>query len=416
MQEIINTMFWLRPEGWLTLWGLMIPLALVFALALLKAARERAQERTRLKLVREKIAVALDTEDPPESDEMAEEALAAVASFPASSAIHRAVVAVTRARTLATPDVQAATDAVSAVCEARLSTVRNIPNLLMLAGLLGTVLGLAGSIGTLVEPIRNAARATEPGQLASALGQTMSVMQGAFGASLWGILLSLITGIAYALAARQQEAFQDELSAFVHAELVPATFPRALTSQMERMSRYLRDAGQSFQDIHRRLQEVAGQLETVLGQAGDTLGQSLDGLAKTSTQIETVFGNIDTSVQQLTQGLGRGVSELVQAQEGAATSLRSSSREMEKNLSAQATSITRLQATVENSTSTLLQRVQTVGDSLSHASKKFEEAGSNLQVEQSSYAARLDHNFEQLTRALMHGSAPRGDVAPAASD
>jgi uncharacterized protein YukE len=416
MQELLNALFSLRPEGWLTLLLLMAPLTLYFTVSLLAAARERGQERTRLGLVREKIAVALDTEDPPESDEMAEDALAAVKTFPASSAIRRAVVAATRARTLATPDMQAATDAVTAASEARLSTVRNIPNLLMLAGLLGTVLGLAGSIGTLVEPIRNAASATEPGQLATALGQTMSVMQGAFGASLWGILLSLATGIFYALAARQQEAFQDELSAFVHAELMPATFPRALTSQMERMSRYLRDAGQSFQDIHRRLQEVAGQLETVLGQAGDTLGQSLDGLARTSTQIETAFGNIDTSVQQLTQGLSRGVSELVQAQEGAAASLRSSSREMEKNLSAQATSITRLQETVTDNTSTLLQRVQTVGDSLSHASKKFEEAGSNLQVEQSSYAARLDHNFEQLTRALTPVNAPRGDVAPAASD
>ncbi|ACO47744.1 hypothetical protein DEDE109153_17750 [Deinococcus deserti] len=411
MQEIINTMFYLRPEGWITLWLMMLPLTAVFALALLSAARERTQERARLRLVREKIAVALDTEDPPESDEVAEDALTAVRTFPEHSAIRRAVVAVTRARTLASPDVQAASDAVAAVSEARLSAVRNIPNLLMLAGLLGTVLGLAGSIGTLVEPIRNAAKATEPGQLASALGETMSVMQGAFGASLWGILLSLGTGVAYALASRQQEAFQDELLAFVHAELVPATFPRALTSQMERMSRYLRDAGQSFQDIHRRLQEVAGQLETVLGQAGDTLGQSLDGLAKTSTQIETVFGNIDTSVQQLTQGLSQGVSELVQAQEGAAASLRSSSREMEKNLSAQATSITRLQETVESNTSTLLERVQTVGDSLSRASGKFEEAGANLQVEQSSYAARLDRNFEQLTRALT-----RGDVTPVASD
>lgn len=411
MQTLIQTLFWLRPEGWLTLWLLMIPLTALFVLTLIKAAAERSLERTRLKQVREKIAVALDSDDPPESDEMAEDALGAVKGFPERSAIRRAVVAVARARTLATPDVQAASDAVIAVSEAQLSTVRNIPNLLMLAGLLGTVLGLAGSIGTLVEPIRNAARATEPGQLAGALGQTLSVMQGAFGASLWGILLSLGTGVVYALAARQQEAFQDELLAFVHAELVPATFPRALTSQMERMSRYLRDAGQSFQDIHKRLQDVAGQLETVLGQAGDTLGQSLDGLAKTSTQIETVFGNIDTSVQQLTQGLGRGVSELVQAQESAATSLRTSSREMEKNLSAQATSITRLQDTVTHNTERLLERVQTVGDALSRASGKFEEVGADFQVEQSNYAARLDRNFEQLTRTLA-----RGDAAPAASD
>lgn len=395
-----TALFQLSPEGRLTVFFLMLPLTLYFIRALLMAAATRSEERARLKLVREKLAVALDTDDPPESDEIAEDALAAVRDFPARSAVRQAVVAVTRARGLATPDVHAASAAVVAVSQSDLAAARNIPNLLMLAGLLGTVFGLAGSISSLSGPIRNAARATEPGELAGALGDTMTIMQGAFGASLWGILLSLTAGIAYTLASRTQEAFQDELTSFVHAELVPATFPRAITSQMERMGRYLRDAGNSFQDIHKRLQDVAGQLETVLGQAGDTLGQSLTQLAQTSTQIETVFGSMDESVRQLTAGLNQGVSDLVQAQESAATSLRTSSRELQEQLGQQATSITRLQGAVETNTSTLLERVSTVGDALSRASGKFEQAGEVIRTEQSNYAARLDRNFEQLTRSL----------------
>lgn len=400
MQNFFSAMFQLRPEGWLTLLLIMLPMSLYFLAAVSRAASTRRAELGRLKIVREKISVALDSDDPPESDEMAEDALGAVRNFPESSAVRKAVVAVTRARSLATPDLQAASGAINAASESELAAVRNIPNLLMLSGLLGTVLGLAGSIGSLVEPIRNAARATEPGELAGALANTMSVMQGAFGASLWGILLSLLAGIMYALASRQQEAFQDRLSEFVHAELVPATFPRAITSQMERMGRYLRDAGNSFQDIHKRLQEVAGQLETVLGKAGETLGQSLTQLSGTSAQIEKVFGNMDQSVQQLTAGLSQGVGDLVQAQESAATSLRSSSRELAGHLEQQATTITRLQSTVETQTSTLLERVGTVGDALNRAGKQFEDAGSVIQTEQSNYAARLDRNFENLTKVL----------------
>ncbi|PTA68592.1 MotA/TolQ/ExbB proton channel family protein [Deinococcus arcticus] len=400
MNELLISMIRLRPEGWLTVVLVMLPLLVYFVLALARAAATQRRERQRLRLVRQAISAALDTDDPPESDEVAEDALGTVRDFPASSAVRQAVVAVARSRTLATPDLQAATVAVTAASEGELASVRNVPNLLMLTGLLGTVMGLAGSLGTLVKPIRNAAKATEPGQLAGALADTMGVMQGAFGASLWGILLSLLAGIAYALAARKQEAFQDELSSFVHAELVPATFPRTITSQMERMGRYLRDAGNSFQDIHKRLQEVAGQLETVLGQAGTTLGQSLEQLSSTSTQIEKVFGSMDESVQQLTAGLNQGVSDLVQAQESAATSLRASSREMEAHLTAQATSISRLQDTVTSQTSTLLERVGTVGDALGRASGKFEQAGEVFQTEQSNYAARLDRNFEQLTKAL----------------
>ncbi|GGL18880.1 hypothetical protein [Deinococcus radiotolerans] len=408
--DLLHALLNLRPEGWLTLIGLMVPLVIYFAAALTRAAATRRAELVRLELVRQKIRVALDNEDPPESDEIAEDALSAVKDFPAGSAVKQAVVAVTRARGLATPDVQAASAAVVAVSQADLASARNIPNLLMLAGLLGTVLGLAGSISTLVEPIKTAAKATEPGALASALGNTMSVMQGAFGASLWGILLSLGTGVVYTLASRTQEAFQDQLTGFVHAELVPATFPKAITSQMERMGRYLRDAGNSFQEIHKRLQDVAGQLETVLGQAGDTLGQSLTQLAQTSTQIETVFGSMDESVRQLTAGLNQGVSDLVQAQESAATSLRSSSRELQGQLSEQATSITRLQDAVTTQTATLLERVTTVGDALSRAGGRFEQAGEVFQTEQSNYAARLDRNFEQLTRTLARTpSAVSGD-------
>ncbi|UTA50118.1 hypothetical protein MSS93_10025 [Deinococcus radiodurans] len=225
MSEFLNTLFQLRPEGWLVLLAVMLPLTLYFMRALAVARQRRQQERSFLEQIRQVVLPALDTEDPPESDEVAEDAWRAAQALPATSAVRQAVVAVTRARTLATPDLQAATQAVGAAAQAGLSSARNIPNLLMLAGLLGTVMGLAGSIGTLVTPIRNAARATEPGELADALASTMSVMQGAFGASLWGILLSLGTGVAFALAARAQETFEDELNAFVHAELVPATFP-----------------------------------------------------------------------------------------------------------------------------------------------------------------------------------------------
>lgn len=400
MTELLNTLFQLRPEGWLVLLAVMLPLTLHFVRALLGAARLRRQERAFLAQLRQVVQPALDTDDPPESDEVAEDAWRAVQALPATSAVRQAVVAVTRARTLATPDLHAATGAVGAAAQSGLSSARNIPNLLMLAGLLGTVLGLAGSIGTLVTPIRNAARATEPGQLADALAQTMSVMQGAFGASLWGMLLSLGTGVAFALAARTQEGFEDELNAFVHAELVPATFPRAITSQMERMGRYLRDAGNSFQDIHKRLQDVAAQLEDVLGKAGDTLGQSLTQLSSTSTQIEQVFGQMDTSVKELTVGLSRGVSDLVQAQESAASSLRTSSVELQENLAQQATTVSRLQTTVQENTSELLKHVTVVGDQLGRASISFEKAGQTFRDEQSNYAARLDHSFSELARAL----------------
>ena len=78
MQELTNALFNLRPEGWLTLALLMLPLTLHFTVNLWSAARERSLDRIRLNLVREKITPALDVEDGPESDEMADVAFLAV--------------------------------------------------------------------------------------------------------------------------------------------------------------------------------------------------------------------------------------------------------------------------------------------------------------------------------------------------
>jgi biopolymer transport protein ExbB/TolQ len=413
MTALTTSLFTLRPEGWTALLAIMLPLSLLMAWTLVRAALHRRAEGARLLQLRERLRPVLATDEPPESGEVAEEMLAAVQAFPEASVVRRAVVAATRSSALASPDMQGATEAVTATLDGQLSLVRNVPNMLMLAGLLGTVFGLAGSLGSLRGPIANAASADSPASLAGALGNTLSVMQGAFGASLWGILLSLLGSALYTFAARRQEAFQDDLAAFVHAELVPAIFPRAMTAQMERMGRYLRDAGNSFRDIHERLQGVAGQLEEVLGRAGETLEGSLTQLAETSTQVERVFGSMDESVRELTTGLSKGVGDLVLAQESAATSLRASSAEMGGQLAGQARVIGQLHETVTTRTEVLLQRLDGVTEAMGRAAKNFEQAGLTVRAEQSEYVGRLERGFENVARTLAAQAGPPA-LAPTA--
>ena len=357
MTHFFSALLNLRPEGWLVLLVIMLPLSIYFAVTVVRARLDASTEHTRLKALQVKVQPALDTEDPPEAEEMAEEVLAVARSYPERSLIRRVVVAVTRARTLATPDTQAATEAVIQVAESRLGLVRNVPNLLMLAGLLGTVLGLAGSLSTLAPQLAAAAQATAPTQLARSLGDTMTAMQGAFGCSLWGILLSLLTSVIFSLVSKRQEAFQDEVAQFVHSELIPAVFPRTLTSQMDRMSRHLRDVSSGFKEIHTQFTAVAGQFETVMFTAGETLGQSLERLTETSSQVGEVFSGMDRTVKDLSQRLGEGVAQLAQAQEGAAASLRVNSREMQQHLEGQTRTVGKLQEQVTLDTQRLLQRI-----------------------------------------------------------
>ena len=400
MDHLFSALLNLRPEGWLVLLVIMLPLTVYFAVTVLWARLDAHTEHTRLRAVQVKVQPALDTEDPPEAEEMAEEVLAVARSYPERSLIRRVVVAVTRARTLATPDTQAATEAVIQVAESRLGLVRNVPNLLMLAGLLGTVLGLAGSLSTLAPQLAAAAQATAPTQLARSLGDTMTAMQGAFGCSLWGILLSLVTSMVFSLVSKRQEAFQDEVAQFVHSELIPAVFPRTLTSQMDRMSRHLRDVSSGFKEIHTQFTAVAGQFEAVMSKAGETLGQSLERLTETSSQVGEVFSGMDRTVKDLSQRLGEGVTQLAQAQEGAATSLRVNSREMQQHLEGQTRTVGKLQEQVTLDTQRLLQRIEGVSEALGRAGQKFEESGLSFRTEQSGQAARLDRHFETLSGSL----------------
>ncbi|WP_424950576.1 hypothetical protein [Deinococcus sp.] len=400
MGNLLSALLNLRPEGWLVLVVIMLPLTAYFLINVFRARAEAGTEYTRLQAVRVKVQPALDTEDPPEAEEMAEEALSVIRPYPERSLIRRVVLAVTRARTLATPDTQAATEAVIQVGESRLGLVRNVPNLLMLAGLLGTVLGLAGSLSTLAPQLAQAAQATAPTQLARSLGETMTAMQGAFGCSLWGILLSLGASMVFSLVSRRQEAFQDEVAQFVHSELIPAVFPRTLTSQMDRMSRHLRDVSSGFKEIHNQFTAVATQFEAVMSTAGETLGESLERLTQTSAQVGDVFGNMDRTVKDLAEKLGEGVSMLAQAQEGAASSLRVNSKEMQQHLEGQTRTVGKLQEQVALDTERLLKRLDTVGEALGRAGGKFEESGLTFRTEQSGHAARLDRHFETLSGTL----------------
>ena len=400
MDHLFSALLNLRPEGWLVLLVIMLPLTVYFLVTVFRARTEAGTELARLQIVRMKVQPALDAEDPPEAEEMAEEALAVVFPYPERSLIRRVVLAVTRARTLATPDTQAATEAVIQVGESRLGLVRNVPNLLMLAGLLGTVLGLAGSLSTLAPQLAVAAQATAPAQLAKSLGETMTAMQGAFGCSLWGILLSLTSSMLFSLVSRRQEAFQDEVAQFVHSELIPAVFPRTLTSQMDRMSRHLRDVSSGFREIHSQFNAVAGQFEAVMSSAGETLGESLLRLTETSAQVGEVFGSMDRTVSDLARQLGEGVVLLAQAQEGAASSLRVNSREMQQQLEGQTRTVGKLQEQVTLDTERLLQRIGAVSEALGRAGNKFEESGLTFRTEQSSQASRLDRHFETLSVTL----------------
>ena len=104
---------------------------------------------------------------------------------------------------------------------ARLSFARNAPNLLLLAGLFGTVIGLAGMVATLGPQIEGTLHTADPLTLTRNLGETLQHMQNAFACTLWGILASIVVAMwTRKLTARQSDLLA-QLQEFGIREFAP---------------------------------------------------------------------------------------------------------------------------------------------------------------------------------------------------
>lgn len=400
--NFLATFLQLRPEGWGVLLGLMLPLTLFFLTLTVRVRADVRRERALLAALqaRTRAVLATDPDDRPESEDTVEDLRSAISSAPPRSVVRRAFEAAAHARALATPNLAAVADALGAANDARLSGVRNIPNLLMLAGLLGTVLGLAESIASLAPQIARAAQATEPTQLAQALGSTMQTMRGAFGSSLWGITLSLLGALWLSGTAREVERLGDDLCEFVLAELMPAVFPRALEGQIERMVRFLKGAGDTFHALHTNLEQVATTFDTVLTTAGSTLKDSLDGLQTTSAQVREVFTGINASVDTLSGKLADGARDLAAAQDIATRTLREAHTDLGGQLRKQSGQIGELQQRFADDAARILAGVQDVNDALGRTTRTFAETTRTYEDGQRRHLDRLDSGLQEVGQQL----------------
>ena len=147
MNELVTALFSLSAEGKLVLSFVMLPLSFWVALIAMRSNQDLKIEQQLLKRI-QPLARIPDEDtvlEPADIDKFHE----AFKSAPTSSLVRRVTLAILGARVINAPDLEAIMGLLLSREAGRLGAVRNAPNLLMLAGLLGTVFGLAGSVGGL---------------------------------------------------------------------------------------------------------------------------------------------------------------------------------------------------------------------------------------------------------------------------
>jgi hypothetical protein len=397
MDKLVFVFINLSTEGLIAVF-LMIIIGLWVLRERSLSSNDLVSERLLLEKLRTSIATLNDDE---QLDEYAvDKLLETLKSGNPSSLVRRVTLAIINTRVVNNADIEAIMGLLFSRESMRLSSVRAAPNLLMLAGLLGTVFGLATAVGGLSSQITQSIKQGNINDLSSALIETLGSMKGAFGATLWGVLLSGISTLVLGGMSASRAKFATELQDFVLIHLVPAVFPRSSGEQLEEQRKIAKRSQQSIQQLKDVLELAVKSFDTILGNTGDRVQKSLELLGDATQTAQKAFGEVMGGVDQLKTALKDGADNLAIAQHNSAKIFENASEDLKQQLSGQARQIDAFQQSFVTSGSKILEGIFDIGGRLDNTVKAFRDEGSNQLNQSNKVLDRFESRFENLEKVL----------------
>lgn len=411
MSEFLGAFFQLKSEGWLLLLGFMVPLTLMLITQLGRTNSKLGVYENQLGQLRLQVKEHLEGDEPFQAEEDFD---ALAENTQREGVMFELLTSMLHARKLNNPDLSAISTAILERLPS-IQHVKNYPNLLMLSGLLGTVLGLAAAILSLGPQIATAANATDPSQLAKALGKTMGLMQGAFGCSLWGILFSLVSSFMLQNTQRRIDHFASELGSFTVLELAPVMLPHNAMNQLDRMRSILKGVSDSVRTINESFGRVTGDFGKVLDESGKTLNETLNKLITSSGNIQQTFENSQQAIKQSAQALQTGAETLSKAQERSAkifedAQIRSAKQmeqaheELRQRISEQVRKIEDLQASFMGESGKIMHSIGQTSEQVGNTIRLFREISDSQAGLYNKHQQDLKEHFHNLQGALLKQS------------
>jgi hypothetical protein len=396
---MINLFGKLSAEGWLTVFVVMVPLFYWVVNSCLASRKDLKSERQLLAKLQP--LVKLSDEDtilePSDIDKFHE----VFKSASASSLVRRVTFAILGARVINAPDLEAIMGLLLSKEAGRFGWVRGAPNLLMLAGLLGTVFGLAGSVGGLSAQIGSSLQQGNSQELTTGLIQTLGLMQGAFGATLWGILLSLASSVLLGWASNERSKFASEVQDFALVELVPAVFPRSSEAQFDRQMRLIKNTGGIISQFDTTLKATVANFDQMLGTTGQKVTDSLSQLGDVTTTMRESLQEVLNGVDKLGSQLSDGAQSLAAAQDGSARMFSESAENLRQSLAGQTKGINKLEKSFEANSTRILEGIGEVAGRLDNTVGAFRDEGKSQLERSIAERDHLDGKFETLAMLLV---------------
>lgn len=421
MLELVErALFHARPEGWAVI-VLILAVAAVAVQNLVRNSRRLTSEAQLLenhryrtgKMTRSELVEYLKTL---QKDTTVGTALHAVYGFRDAQSI----------------DMEAIATLLNQKEASHLSFPRLAPNLLLLFGLFGTVLGLAGAVGTLSPQISESIRTTNPETLTSALSVTLSHMQTAFACTLWGILCA--TGISLStrkIAAKQNEIIA-EIQQFVIHEVAPKVILANERVQIEELRKVVSESRSVLAQIAGQMQQVSEQFKAEMQVISQSLSENVDifrrtldtslnhaeqtvtTLAQTSQSIAESLGSVVENIQgtvkearttadsinQSTRSLGEYHQKLTEVQERITQTYQDTQRQLEEQISSQLSKLRELQQALDRTSADMVGRIDRATDRMEAVSRAVAENTEKASRNFLTIQGVVRHHYEEIEGAV----------------
>ena len=165
--------------------------------------------------------------------------------------------------------------------------IRFTANTLIILGLIGTVFGLAISVGEILPAIDNAKSIGNVTKLAEAMANTMSGLQTAFNTTLVALACTFLLGLFTSFVQRRESKYVHDLEEFTTFELLPALL---ISSDMEANSAYIDAINSSAKDI----EKAANALQDAQSGIGEVVSGLIDSTKINENRIVDFFNFAQT--------------------------------------------------------------------------------------------------------------------------
>lgn len=301
---------------------------------------------------------------------------------------------------------------------AKLNFARSAPNTLLLMGLLGTVLGLAETVGSLVKPLSNALNNASQQEVLRLLSSTLQQMGTAFSCTLWGILGALCVSGVLHFATGRLLSLLSRWDTYIIESVLPQILPESQAAQIQSLQELINQSQQIVAESRKFLakiapvmREAAEQFEKVLTTAGNAMQQSVEKLTQTAQAMQEKLEHVAQGVTQSAAALEDSSRELQVSTAALAeyhTDLRNAHQELlrvfeqarsdlENQIKGQLEKIGALDENFRRNAQDIVARIHDAGRQFGEATQAFREAGDRFTSEGMQIHSQIATYHQNLT-------------------